>query len=64
MLKKLKVLLLAKFLIKSLFIPSFLLSISFSFFNKLDRLNNGDNIYVYYNGKKYEYKLNNHYEIN
>lgn len=34
-----------------------------SFFNKLDRLSNGDNIYVYYNGKKYEYKLNKHYEI-
>lgn len=34
-----------------------------SFFNKLDRLNIGDSIFIYYANKKYEYKLNNSYEV-
>ena len=34
-----------------------------SFFNKLDRLSVGDSIYIYYDGYKYEYKLNNYYDI-
>lgn len=38
-------------------------SSSVSFFNKLDRLNTGDSIFVYYNNLKYEYKLNNSYEV-
>lgn len=38
-------------------------SSSVSYFNKLDRLNIGDSIYLYYNGIKYEYKLDNMYDI-
>lgn len=38
-------------------------SSSISYFNKLDRMNIGDSIYLYYNGIKYEYKLNNMYDI-
>lgn len=34
-----------------------------SFFNKLDHLNLGDVIYLYYDGIKYEYKLENYYDI-
>ena len=37
---------------------------SVSYFNKLDRMNIGDSIYIYYDGYKYEYKLDNYYEIN
>jgi sortase A len=34
-----------------------------SYFNKLDTLSIGDKIYLYYNGTKYEYELNNSYVI-
>lgn len=37
---------------------------SVSYFNKLERMNIGDSIYIYYDGFKYEYKLDNYYEIN
>ena len=36
---------------------------SVSYFNKLDKLNVGDKINLYYNGTKYEYILSNSYEI-
>ena len=38
-------------------------SSSISFFNKLDRLNTDSIIYIYQSGIKYEYRLNNSYEI-
>ncbi len=38
-------------------------SSSISYFNKLDRLNIGDSIYLYYQGIKYEYILDNYYDI-
>lgn len=34
-----------------------------SFFNKLDKTNNGDKVYLYYNGVKYEYVLSKRYDI-
>lgn len=34
-----------------------------SFFNKLDKTNNGDKVYLYYNGVKYEYILSKRYDI-
>jgi len=36
---------------------------SVSFFDKLNRLKVNDTIYIFYNKIKYEYKLNNQYEI-
>lgn len=35
-----------------------------SFFNKLDKTNDGDKVYLYYNGVKYEYILSIRYDIN
>lgn len=35
-----------------------------SFFKNLDKLNFNDKIYIYYDGYKYEYSLNNVYEVN
>lgn len=35
-----------------------------SFFNKLDKTNDGDKVYLYYNGVKYEYILSTRYDIN
>lgn len=35
-----------------------------SFFNKLDKTNDGDKVYLYYNGVKYEYILSTRYYIN
>lgn len=34
-----------------------------SYFKNLDKLNIGDNIYIYYNQTKYTYKINNYQEI-
>ena len=34
-----------------------------SFFNKLDKTNNGDKVYLYYNGVKHEYVLSKRYDI-
>lgn len=36
---------------------------SISYFDKLRKLSIGDSIYIYYEGMKYEYQLNNYYEI-
>ena len=34
-----------------------------AYFKDLINLKNGDEVFIYYNGTKYIYKINNHYEV-